>query len=99
MDNAYYQSAKRFLLIINLLGFGTEIRRLLIDDLKKIPNFHLNYHSLSPEEQENMVSHVKSIQKWAAHYGINLELAFYWSSRNIYLPNNSYTIHIFYTSC
>lgn len=97
VDNAYYQSAKRFLLIINLLGFGTEIRRLLIDDLKKIPNFHLNYHSLSPEEQENMVSHVKSIQKWAAHYGINLELAFLLEfSEYIFTKQFIYNSHILY---
>lgn len=97
VDNAYYQSAKRFLLIINLLGFGTEIRRLLIDDLKKIPNFHLNYHSLPPEEQENMVSHVKSIQKWATHYGINLELAFLLEfSEYIFTKQFIYNSHILY---
>lgn len=97
VDEEYYQSAKRFLLIINLLGIYTEIRLLIIDDLKKIPNFHLSYHSLSPEEQKNMVSQVKSIQKWTSYCGININLAFLLElSGYIFTKQFKYNSHVLY---
>ena len=44
-----------------------------------------------------MVSHVKSIQKWAAHYGINLELAFLLEfSEYIFTKQFIYNSHILY---